>query len=119
WPTASGTNVVWDGPRTKLPADLPAGQTSPVHADLAAPNAGGTYILRCDLVQEGVTWFSGKGIKMAEQTVSVTPYVAPFFGGSLGVDQTPASMNAKTIVSVPVEVENMSNFDWGSDVNDS
>src|SRR5439155_21894052 len=28
-----------------------------------------------------------------------------------------ASMNAKTIVSVPVKIENMSNFDWGSNVN--
>ena len=108
---------MWDGLRTKLPADVPAGQLTQVQANLAFPNAAGTYILRWDLVQEGVTWFSGKGIKMAEQTVSVTPYVAPFFGGSLGVDQTPASMGAKTTVLVPVKIENMSNFDWGSNVN--
>jgi hypothetical protein len=54
---------------------------------------------------------------MPEQTVSVDPYVAPFYGGSLGVDQTPATMGAKLTVSVPVRIENMSNFDWGSNVN--
>jgi hypothetical protein len=47
----------------------------------------------------------------------VTPYVAPFYGGSLGVDETPATMNAKSTTLVPVKIENMSNFDWGSNVN--
>ncbi|MDQ2969356.1 MAG: hypothetical protein M3R37_13715, partial [Actinomycetota bacterium] len=117
WLTSAGKTVVWDGLRTKLPADVPAGQLTQVQANLAFPSAAGTYILRWDLVQEGVSWFSGKGIRMAEQTVSVQPYVEPFYGGSLGVDQTPASMFAKTIASVPVKIENMSNFDWGSNVN--
>jgi hypothetical protein len=108
---------VWDGLRTKLPADVPAGQLTQVQADLAFPSAAGTYTLRWDLVQEGVSWFSGKGVRMAEQTVVVQPYVAPFYGGSLGVDQTPATMGAKLTVSVPVRIENMSNFDWGSNVN--
>jgi hypothetical protein len=117
WYTTAGTTVVWDGLRTKLPADVPAGQLSQVQANLAFPSAPGTYVLRWDLVQEGVSWFSGKGVRMPEQTVSVQSYVAPFYGGSLGVDQTPASMGAKTTVSVPVKIENMSNFDWGSNVN--
>jgi hypothetical protein len=117
WLGSAGQTVVWDGLRTKLPADVPAGQLTQVQANLAFPSAPGTYTLRWDLVQEGVSWFSGKGVRMPEQTVSVEPYVAPFFGGSLGVDQTPASMGAKLTVSVPVKIENMSNFDWGSNVN--
>jgi hypothetical protein len=68
-------------------------------------------------VQEGVSWFSGKGVRMPEQTVSVTAYVTPFYGGSLGVDQTPATMNASSTTLVPVRIENMSNFDWGANVN--
>jgi hypothetical protein len=96
---------------------VPAGQLSIVQADLAFPSAPGTYLLRWDLVQEGVSWFSGKGVRMPEQTVSVQAYVAPFYGGSLVVDQTPASMGAKLTVSVPVRIENMSNFDWGSNIN--
>jgi hypothetical protein len=117
WINGAGKTVVWDGLRTKLPADVPAGQLSVVQADLAFPSAPDTYLLRWDLVQEGVSWFSGKGVRMPEQTVSVQPYVAPFYGGSLGVDQTPATMGTKVTVTVPVRIENMSNFDWGSNVN--
>src|SRR2546422_9092807 len=70
WLTNGGRTVVWDGLRTKLPADVPAGQLTQVQANLAFPNAAGTYILRWDLVQESVTWFSGKGVRMPEQTLS-------------------------------------------------
>jgi hypothetical protein len=117
WINGAGQTVVWDGLRTKLPADVPAGQLMQVQANLAFPSTAGTYTLRWDLVQEGVSWFSGKGVRMAEQTVSVGPRITPFFGASLGVDQTPASMGAKLTIAVPVKIENMSNFDWGSNVN--
>jgi N-acetylmuramoyl-L-alanine amidase-like protein len=117
WINSAGQTVVWDGLRTKLSADVPAGQLAQVEATLAFPSAPGTYTLRWDLVQEGVSWFSGKGVRMAEQTVTVRPFVAPFYGGSLGVDQTPGTMGAKLTVSVPVKIENMSNFDWGANVN--
>jgi hypothetical protein len=117
WINSAGQTVVWDGLRTRLPADVPAGQLTQVQATLAFPSAPGTYLLRWDLVQEGVSWFSGKGVRMPEQTVSVTPYIVPFYGGSLGVDQTPATMNAKSTTLVPVRIENMSNFDWGANVN--
>jgi hypothetical protein len=117
WINGAGQTVVWDGLRTKLPADVPAGQLTQLQASLAFPSAPGTYLLRWDLVQEGVSWFSGKGVRMPEQTVAVTPYVTPFYGGSLGVDQTPATMNASSTALVPVRIENMSNFDWGGNVN--
>src|SRR5438093_6832346 len=117
WINSSGQTVAWDGLRTKLPADVPAGQLTQVQANLAFPSAAGTYILRWDLVQEGVSWFSGKNVRMAEQTVSVQPYAVPFYGGSLVVDQTPASMGARLTMSVPVRIENMSNFDWGTNIN--
>jgi hypothetical protein len=117
WINSAGKTAVWDGLRTNLPADVPAGQLTQVQANLAFPVGPGTYLLRWDLVQEGVSWFSGKGVKMPEQMVSVTQYVAPFYGGSLGVDQTPATMNAKSTTLVPVRIENMSNFDWGASVN--
>src|SRR5438270_552555 len=117
WTNSAGKTAVGDGLRTKLPADVPAGQLTQVQATLAFPSAPGTYLLRWDLVQEGISWFSGKGVKMPEQTVSVTPYIAPFYGGSLGVDQTPITMNAKSTTLVPVRIENMSNFDWVANVN--
>lgn len=117
WLTTSGQTVIWDGLRTNLPADLAAGQVMQLQANLKFPSGPGTYILRWDMVQEGVSWFSGKGVRMAEQTVSVTPFVAPFYGGSLQVQNTPSTMGTKTTVSVPVRIENMSNFDWGSNIN--
>src|SRR5438132_12642 len=117
WTSASGANVVWDGSRTPLGGDLLTGQSITLTPAITAPTTGGSYVLSWDLVQEGVSWFSGKGVRMPEQTVTVTPYVAPFYGGSLGVDQTPATMNAKSTTLVPVRIENMSNFDWGANVN--
>ncbi|HUQ17455.1 MAG TPA: N-acetylmuramoyl-L-alanine amidase, partial [Candidatus Saccharimonadales bacterium] len=61
WSTASGTSVLWDGVRTKLPADLAPGASVQLQASVTAPPTGGTFTLRFDLVQEGVAWFSGKG----------------------------------------------------------
>src|SRR2546428_405831 len=84
WINSAGKTVVWDGLRTKLPQDVPAGTLMQLQTDLAFPTAPGTYTLRWDLVQEGISWFSGKGVRMPEQTVSVDTYVAPFYGGSLG-----------------------------------
>src|SRR5256886_284625 len=117
WTSASGANVIWDGSRTPLGGDLLSGQSVTVNAAVTAPTTGGGYGLKLDLVQEGGAWFSGKGVRMPEQTVSVQAYAASFYGGSLGVDQTPATMGTKLVVSVPVKIENMSNFDWGANVN--
>src|SRR5437899_11809718 len=77
WINSAGKTVVWDGLRTKLPQDVPAGTLMQLQADLAFPTAPGTYTLRWDLVQEGISWFSGKRVRMPEQTVSVDTSVAP------------------------------------------
>src|SRR5207244_12419597 len=39
------------------------------------------------------------------------------YGASCAGRQTPSTMSAKVTMSVPVKIENMSNFDWGSNVN--
>jgi hypothetical protein len=46
-----------DGPRTPLPADLPAGGSQIVPLAIAAPREPGRYTLEIDLVQERVRWF--------------------------------------------------------------
>ena len=117
WSNGAGQTVVWDGLRTKLAGDVPAGNITQLQANLRYPSAPGTYTLRWDLVQEGVSWFSGKGVATANQTVSVRPYSAPFFGGSLDVSQTPTQMNKGLTILIPVRVQNLSNFDWGGNVN--
>ena len=63
-PTSSWDLVVQSSTETKLVLAI----TLPI----AFPSAPGTYLLRWDLVQEGVSWFSGKGVRMPEQTVAVT-----------------------------------------------
>ena len=57
WYTSAGELVVWDGERSALPADVPSGDNATVQATVTAPHRGGKYILKWDLVQEGVTWF--------------------------------------------------------------
>ena len=115
WSDAKGNTVVWDGQRTSLPADLAPGQSVQLQANVVAPSAEGTYTLRWDMVEEGVTWFSMQGVKTFDQTVVVGP--PPFYGGSIDVSQVPATMPARMVTSVPLRVQNMSNFTWGADID--
>ncbi len=115
WSDAKGNTVVWDGQRTPLPADLAPGQSVQLQANVVAPSAQGTYTLRWDMVEEGVSWFSTQGVPTFAQTVVVGP--APFYGGSIDVSQVPATMPARMATSVPLRVQNMSNFTWGADVD--
>ncbi|MGD0675039.1 MAG: O-antigen ligase family protein [Polyangiaceae bacterium] len=62
----------FEGRRTDLPMDVPPGGVVQIEARARGPAEGGTYRLRWDLVQEGVTWFSERGNAMADQEVDVT-----------------------------------------------
>jgi hypothetical protein len=67
--------IVWDGLRTNLPSPIGPQQTtlSPLNANVQAPLAAGTYVLKWDMVQEGspVTWFSQNQVPTGDQTVGV------------------------------------------------
>jgi hypothetical protein len=76
----------WDGPapwyegeRTDLPYDVLPGETVTVDATLKVPTVPGTYVLRWDMVHEGITWFSSQGVPTEDQVVGV--------GGKVGADQ--------------------------------
>jgi hypothetical protein len=69
--TPSGAVFVWDGVRTKLAAPLGTGQAANVLLQVLLPQAAGTYDLQIDLVQEGITWFSGQRIAPARVTLTV------------------------------------------------
>jgi hypothetical protein len=72
WETLGpGTHADYEGMRTELSADVPPGGELEVIGIARAPAAEGTYRLRWDLVQEGVTWFSDQGSKMPEQQIEV------------------------------------------------
>jgi hypothetical protein len=117
WIDSAGRAAVWDGVRTKLGADLAPGASAVLQATLVYPSAAGTYTLRWDMVEEGVTWFSGKDVSTANQTVQITPFVVPFYGGSLDVSGTPSSLAASATSLYTIKVQNLSNFPWGSSTN--
>ena len=69
--------VVEDGERTFLPFDLPSCNGTSLSAKLVAPAAPGTYTLEWDMVQEGVTWFSAKGVPTGNRTVTISSNAPP------------------------------------------
>jgi len=66
-----GARVLWDGNRAPLPYSLRPGEPVPVQLQVTAPKTAGSFILAIDLVQEGVSWFSSKGVPAAEHHVEV------------------------------------------------
>src|SRR5207245_7086454 len=80
WATPTGQSVIWDGARTKLGCDLLAGQAITVNAAITAPTTGGNFLLKLDLVQEGVAWFSSKGVTPGTTQVNIAGPLVPSFG---------------------------------------
>ncbi|MDM7998724.1 MAG: hypothetical protein QUS33_01655, partial [Dehalococcoidia bacterium] len=71
WYTSDGYLVQWDGQRSVLLTDLAPGQSTTVTATVSAPGTPGNYILKWDMVQEGVTWFSSAGCNTLDVTVDI------------------------------------------------
>jgi hypothetical protein len=68
--TPTGAVVVWDGARTLLTAPVAPGASVMVNATVLTPATPGAYALKFDLVQEGVSWFSGQGVPA--ESISLT-----------------------------------------------
>lgn len=89
WIRPDGTVALWDGARAPaFAADVAPGQSVTVALPLTPPSALGAYTLRLDLVQEGVTWFSGEGVTPRDIAYVVTSgysasYAVP--GGTLAL----------------------------------
>ncbi len=73
WTNAAGQVVVWDGARTPLPADVPAGGSTTVAAKITTPLGADTYTLTFDLVREGVAWFGSLGAVPLQVRTVVAP----------------------------------------------
>ena len=72
WFTPSGQLAsCWDTFRAILPNDVPPGAEVNLTVILKSPTTPGPYVLRCDLVEEGVAWFSKEGASPLETTVEV------------------------------------------------
>jgi len=73
---ANGQTVVWDGQRSSFAADVLPGQTAIVNATIATPPVPGSYVLRLDLVREGIGWFSGNGVAPLDIPLAITTGLA-------------------------------------------
>jgi len=64
--------VVFEGKRSFLPQkEVKPGEEAVFNINVKAPSAPGQYVLQIDLVQEGVTWFSTKGVLPLEKYIVV------------------------------------------------
>jgi SAM-dependent methyltransferase len=71
WLGANGVILVEDGVRTPLPRAVGPGETCTMSCRIETPPAEGRRILALDLVEEGVTWFSGAGAVMMKVEVLI------------------------------------------------
>jgi len=118
WSDSAGRTVVWDGLRTMLAADVAPGGMQTLQAAIQFPTAPGSYTLRWDLVQEGVSWFSGQGVKTYDQAVTVQgQQQAVTYGASYDVSAVPASLPTEMRALVLVSLTNTSSFAWGPGLN--
>lgn len=85
WFTPNGQLAgCWDTFRAALPDDVPPGsEVNLTNVALKSPATPGQYVLRWDLVEEGVAWFSKKGatpleitVEVSEGGISATPWQA-------------------------------------------
>ena len=107
WYDSAGRVVVWDGSRTPL-AGIAVNEVRAIDANVDVPAVPGTYTLRFDIVQEGVTWFSSKGMQLAPITVRVE---AAQYGAAYAAPDT-ASAPRGTVVTIPVALRNSGSLAW-------
>ena len=104
----SGTTYVWDGNRGKLPQDVPPFTTAVVPITVKVPAQTGDYILKWDLVLEGVAWFSSMNVQTKDEPVTVVPGVVFYgsgFGHGLGMSQYGAQGYATGAAGPPLTGE--------------
>src|SRR5207237_8119944 len=76
WADLANSVIVWDGQRSALPADVPVGGSVTVAVTIPTPAKPGTYVLRLDLVREGLTWFSSAGVPTANVSIAISSGLA-------------------------------------------
>ncbi|MEA2662844.1 MAG: hypothetical protein QOH08_2416 [Chloroflexota bacterium] len=111
WYDQAGKQLVWEGLRTKLPADLRAGQSVALQAQVQSPPDGGTYQLRFDLVLEGVSWFSTRGTPTGNAMATVC--CAKTFGAQYQPQVTTLAVSGSA-QTVPITLTNLGNFTWNA-----
>ncbi len=116
WSLTTNRTVLWEGLRTLLPADLEPGGSTSLRANVLFPTTPGSYLLRWDIVEEGVQWFSGRGVATGDQFVRVEIPKAFTYGSSM-LPGTPAALAPGATATVPVKVQNLGQTTWDASVN--
>ncbi|MGC9947875.1 MAG: class I SAM-dependent methyltransferase [Bryobacteraceae bacterium] len=73
WLTPEGATVAWDDGRQPLPRDLAPNAEIQMILTVTAPASPGRYVLKLDMVQEGVAWFQHKSCTPASIPAEVDP----------------------------------------------
>lgn len=106
--TASGTLLTWDGLRTPLATPVAPGGSADLLLYVQTPAQAGSYIVKIDGVQEGVSWFSSAGASTSSIALAATPaYSAGYLESTL-----PGSALAGTQLSITVNIANYSGKTW-------
>jgi stage II sporulation protein D len=111
---AAGRVIAWDGLRSSLPDDLPAGGSDVVPMTVAAPALTGAYTVKPDLVRDGVGWFSSGGAAPGSFALRVTTDL----DAGYGTTTAPAAIVPGGDVPVEVHLTNTGLRSWpagGSD----
>jgi SpoIID/LytB domain protein len=105
---SAGRVIAWDGLRSSLPDDLPAGGGDVVPMTVAAPARTGTYTVKPDLVRDGVGWFSSAGAAPGSFTLRVTTEL----DAGYSTTSTPAAIVPGGEVPVEIRVTNTGLKSW-------
>jgi beta propeller repeat protein len=101
WYDINGNLVAWDCVRAPLNVNVAHGESDTIHTVVTAPNVpNGVYILRFDLVREGMSWFSSQGVSMSsDQIVNMTRYGATYnvTDGGFPNPMTPGGQHTFTV----------------------
>jgi SpoIID/LytB domain protein len=107
---AAGLVVTWDGLRSTLPEDLPAGGGDVITMTVAAPALTGTYTVKPDLVRDGRGWFSTGGAAPGSFALKVTTDLDAGYGATTA----PAAIVPGAEVPVRVQVTNTGLTSWSA-----
>ena len=107
---AAGEVVAWDGLRSSLPSDLPAGGGDVIPMTVTVPALTGTYTVKPDLVRDGLGWFSAHGAAPGSFPLRVTTDLDAGYGATTA----PAAIVPGAEVPVEVRVTNTGLLSWAA-----
>lgn len=80
WLSPADVMLIQDDSRASLPAEIEPKRQCHVTLEVTAPAEPGEYVLECDVVHEGISWFADKGSApwRTKMTVAGSSHLDPF-----------------------------------------